>query len=116
MFINEYFIQQFFLISINLLQALNQLEIATHVEMVASVLRHDAVKMIKTVLAGTATGRFTDVIEAAFSEDEPVELQKVLDEAAEEEEEKEEMEQGASVSTSKGGKRKIHNPLHFQQT
>ena len=95
----------FFLISINLLQAFNQLKIAMHMEMVASVLRHDAVKMIKTVLAGTATGHFTDVIETAFSEDEPVELQKVLDEAAEEEEEEEEeMEQGASASTSKGGK------------
>ena len=75
--------------------------------MVASVLWHDAVKMIKTVLAGTATGRFTDVIEATFGEEEPVELQKVLDEAAdEEEEEEEEMEQGASASSSKGGKHK----------
>ena len=73
--------------------------------MVASVLWCDAVKMIKTVLAGSATGRFTDVIEAAFGKDEQVELQKVLDEATEEEEEEEEeMEQGASASTSKGGK------------
>ena len=73
--------------------------------MVAYVLRRDAIKMIKTVLAGTATSRFTDVIEAAFGEDKPVELQKVLDKAAEkEEEEEEEMEQGASASTSKGGK------------
>ena len=71
-------------------------------EMVASVLWRDAVKM---VLAGTATGDFTDVIEAAFSEEEPAELQKVLDEAADEEEE-EEIEQGASASSSKGGKRK----------
>ena len=97
----------FFLISINLLQAFNQLKIATHMEMVASVLWCDAVKMIKMVLAGTATGRFTDVIEAAFGEDEPVKLQEVPDEAAEEEEEEEEeMGQGASASTSKGGKRK----------
>ena len=75
--------------------------------MVASVLQRDAVKLIKTVLAGTATGHFTDVIEAAFGEEEPAELQRVLDEAAdEEEEEEEEMEQGvsASTSTSKGGK------------
>ena len=111
----------FFLISINLLQAFSQLEIAMQVEMVASVLWRDAVKMIKTVLAGTVTGCFTDVIEAAFGEDEPVELQKVLDEAAEEEEEEEEMEQGASASTSKGGKCKSsttpstsskHKPAH----
>ena len=36
-------------------QACNQLEIATHIEMVASMLRRDAVKLIKAALAGTKT-------------------------------------------------------------
>ena len=90
--------------------------------MVASVLCRDAVKMIKTVLPGTATSRFSDVIEAAFCEEEPVELQKIIDEAPDEEqEEEEEMEQEATASTSKGGKCKSstassmsskHKPSH----
>ena len=75
--------------------------------MVASVLHRDAVKIIKTVLAGTATGRFANVIEAAFGEDEPMQLQKALDETVEEEEEEEELEgASASASTSEGRKHK----------
>ena len=74
-------------------------------EMVASVLQQDAIKLIKTVLAETATSHFTDVIEAAFCDEEPTELQKALNKALDEEDkEEEEMEQGATGSTSKGGK------------
>ena len=72
------------------LQAFNQLEIATHIEMVASKLCRDATRIIKTVLAGTATEKLTNVLEAAFGEEEPPELRKAYEEALEEEEEEEE--------------------------
>ena len=53
------------------LQAFNQLEIATHVEMVVALLRHDAAHLIKTTLVGTATAKFMDIIEGVFAGDEP---------------------------------------------
>ena len=94
------------------LQAFNQLEIATHIEMVASKLRRDATRIIKTVLAGTATEKLTNVLEAAFGEEEPPELRKAYEEALEEEEEEEEEGpiEELAPSTSKGGKRKQSAP------
>ena len=50
-------------------QTCNQLEIATHIELVASMLRRDAVKLMKAALVGTKTERFINVIEAAFVEE-----------------------------------------------
>ena len=47
-------------------QACNQLELACHIEMTASRLRLDAVHLLKTVLVGTNTKNFTDVLEATF--------------------------------------------------
>ena len=51
-------------------QAFNQLEISCHVEKTALLLREDAVKVMKTALAGTATTKFIDVMEAVFGVDE----------------------------------------------
>ena len=62
-------------------QAFNQLEIATHVEMVASLLCHDAIRLIKTVLAGTVTAHFTDVIKGVFGEEEPAAVREAFEEA-----------------------------------
>ena len=103
-------------------QACNQLEIATHIEMVASMLRRDAVKLIKVALAGTKTERFVGVIEAAFVE-EGVAAAIVTDPsfpAEEAEEEEEEVDLIASSSTtpteleqptlSKALKRKLPSP------
>ena len=83
-------------------QACNQLEIATHIEMVASMLRRDAVKLIKVALVGTKTERFVGVIEAAFVE-EGVAAAIVTDPsfpAEEAEEEEEEVDLIASSSTT----------------
>ena len=94
------------------LQAFNQLEIVTHIEMVASMLHRDATQIIKTVLAGTATEKLTNVLEAAFGEEESPELRKAYEEALEEEEEEEEEGpiEELAPSTSKGGKRKQSAP------
>ena len=46
------------------------MELATHIEMTASMLRRDAAMIMKTALAGTRTSRLVDVIEAAFVGDE----------------------------------------------
>ena len=51
------------------LQACNQLEIAAHIEMTATMLKRDALAIMKAALAGTETSRFTDVLEAAFVDD-----------------------------------------------
>ena len=51
-------------------QAFNQLEISVHVEKTALLLREDAIKVMKTALAGTATTKFLDVMEAVFGIDE----------------------------------------------
>ena len=89
-------------------QAFNQLEIATHVEMVASLLRRDSCRSIKTVLAGTATSRFTDVIESAFGGEEAADVQEAYKEAGEEEDDGEEGTEPAEseASTSEHTKRK----------
>ena len=61
------------------LQACNQLEIATYVEERAIRMRRDALQTLKASLAGTATTRILDVLEAAFgvaeAEDEVPEIQ-----------------------------------------
>ena len=61
-------------------QAFNQLEIAMHVEMVASMLHHDAMWITQCALAGTATKKCLDVLEAAFGREEPPSVRKELDE------------------------------------
>ena len=79
-------------------QACNQLEIATHIEMTASLLQHDANNIIKTALAGTQTKKFTDVMEAAFGgDDRPVSAP--TDESEEEEEEEPEATAEPGTST-----------------
>ena len=101
-----------------------------HVEMVASILRCDAACLIKTVLAGTATERFTDVIEAVFGPEEPRDVREAFEEAPDNEEEGEENKEEeeeladeaiAPPSTSTGTKRKRsstvpssgkHKPAH----
>ena len=51
-------------------QACNQLEIACYVKQTVLNLRWDAVRVMKAALAGTATTKFLNVMEAAFSEEE----------------------------------------------
>ena len=87
-------------------QAFNQLKIATHVEMVASLLRIDSCRIIKTVLAGTATSHFTDVIESAFGGEETADVREAYEEAWEEEDDNEEGTEGTEASTTEGTKRK----------
>ena len=47
-------------------QSLNQLEIAAHIERTAINMRIDSIRTIKSALAGTATTKLTDVLEAVF--------------------------------------------------
>ena len=75
--------------------ACNQLELATHIEMSASLLRLNAIRLMKGVLAGTKTKKLQDVLEAAFCE-QGVEGDDYI---PDEEEEEEEAEQEASTST-----------------
>ena len=78
--------------------------------MVASLLCRDAVRLIKTVLASTATARFTDVIEGVFGEEEPTAVHEAFEEAPPEdiieEEEEDEEPSAACASSSKAVKRK----------
>ena len=88
--------------------------------MVASMLRRDAARLMKAVLAGTKTKHFTDVIEAAFVGDEAKlqpDIKKDLPEEAEEEEEEEPEEgkietpeQPSTSTLSKAMKRKAPAP------
>ena len=48
------------------LQSLNQLEIAAHIERTAINMRIDSIRTLKSALAGTATTKLTDVLEAVF--------------------------------------------------
>ena len=77
-----------------MLQACNQLELATHIEITASLLCKDAVAVIKTALAGTQTEHLINVLEAAFIGDE-VKIETVAegDTLDEEEVEDEDLEQ-----------------------
>ena len=86
--------------------------------MVASMLRRDVARLMKAVLAGTKTKRFTDIIEAAFVGDE-VKLQpdteKELPKEVEEEEEEEggeASEQPSTSTLSKAMKRKAPAPTN----
>ena len=54
----------------HLLQACNQLELAAHIEMTASLLCKNAVAVIKTALARTQTECLVKVLEAEFVSDE----------------------------------------------
>ena len=49
------------------------------------MLCRDAAQIIKTMLAGTATHRLTDVVEASFGGEEPKDIQEDYEEAKEEE-------------------------------
>ena len=51
-------------------QSLNQLEIATHIEKTAITMHLDAIRTMKCTLTGTATTKFTDILEAVFGIDE----------------------------------------------
>ena len=79
--------------------------------MVASLLRCDAICLIKTVLAGTVTAGFTDVIEGVFGEEESTAVCEAFEEAPpkdiiEEEGEEGEEPSGPCASSSKAVKRK----------
>ena len=105
---------------LSILQACNQLKIATHIEMVTSLLCCNAAKLMKAVLAGTKTKHFTDIIEAAFIGDEvksQPDIEKDLPEEAEEEEEEEPeegevepLDQPSTSTLSKAMKRKAPAP------
>ena len=60
------------------MKACNQLEIATHIEMTTTMLKRNAVAIMKAALTGTDMSQFTDVIEAAFVDDTKL-LQQVED-------------------------------------
>ena len=51
-------------------QALNQLEIATHIEKTAITMRLDLICIIKCALTGTAISKFTNILKAVFGMDE----------------------------------------------
>ena len=78
-----------FILTLNLkyLQACNQIEIACRVERNALLLREDAVCVMKTALARTATTKFTDMMEAVFGIDENEEEIPEIKPTPEEEEE-----------------------------
>ena len=64
------------------------------------MLKFDAARLMKTALAGTATKRFTDVIQGAFEGVDPEVLRKQLEIDEEEEEEGDEaVEEGAEEPT-----------------
>ena len=49
-----------------LFQSLNQLEIAAHIERTVINMRINSIRTLRSVLAGTATSKLTDVLEAVF--------------------------------------------------
>ena len=51
---------------------MNQIEIAGHMELIAVQIRNDAIAAGKAIMAGTATGKFFDVMENAFGYEEDV--------------------------------------------
>ena len=87
-------------------QACNQLELATHIEMSASLLRLNAIRLMKGVLTGTETKKLQDVLEAAFCE----QGAEGDDYIPDEEEEAEEAEPEEEASTSTGVKHKAPPP------
>ena len=107
-------------LSCDSLQACNQLELATHIEMTASLLHQDAIAVIKTALAGTQTDRLVNILEAAFVGEEKSSLPSSDPLGEEKEEEDKALEallsehskaSGASTSTlSKALKQKLPPP------
>ena len=95
------------------LQALNQLEIAAYIERTAINMRIDSLRTVRVSLAGTATSKFTDVLEAVFGVDEEMAPELETEEPDEAEEDlpaegivEKGVEPTAEASTSKGTKRK----------
>ena len=68
--------------------------------MIALMLRLDVVRRMKGVLAGTATKRFQDVMEAAFGGEQPAEVHQAFEGDDEEEEEEDTQEKEDQPSTS----------------
>ena len=107
-------------LSCDSLQACNQLELATHIEMTASLLRQDAIVVIKTALASTQTNCLVNILKAAFVGEEKSSLLSSNPLGEEEEEEDKALEallsehskaSGASTSTlSKALKQKLPPP------
>ena len=87
------------------LQALNQLEIATHIERTALTMRLDSIRTLKSALAGTATSKFTDVMEAVFGVEE--EFAPELEEEDPDETEGEGLPKVSSLKVQRG----VPNPL-----
>ena len=96
-----------------LFQSLNQLEIAAHIERTAINMRIDSIRTLRSALAGTATSKLTDVLEAIFGV--PEEFTPEMEEEEPDEAEEDLPAEGAvpksseveaGPSTSKGTKRK----------
>ena len=96
-----------------LFQSLNQLEIAAHIERTAINMRIDSIRTLRSALAGTATSKLTDVLEAVFGV--PEEFTPEMEEEEPDEVEEDLPAEGAvpksseveaGPSTSKGTKRK----------
>ena len=96
-----------------LFQSLNQLEIAAHIERTVINMRIDSIRTLKSALAGTATSKLTDVLEAVFGV--PEEFTPKMEEEEPDEVEEDLPAEGvvpksseteAGPSTSKGTKRK----------
>ena len=90
-------------------QAFNQLEIATHVEMVASLLCRDACRLIKTTLAGLAAGKVVDIVEAAFGGEETAATREAMEEVLAEDEGEAEVAE-TEEATPSSSKRKASTP------
>ena len=102
-----------FLYQLYLFQSLNQLEIAAHIERTVINMRIDSIRTLKSALAGTATSKLTDVLEAVFGV--PEEFTPEVEEEEPDEVEEDLPAEGAvpksseveaGPSTSKGIKRK----------
>ena len=98
---------------LHLFQSLNQLEIAAYIERTVINMRIDSIRSLKSALAGTATSKLTDVLEAVFGV--PEEFTPEMEEEEPDEAEEDLPAEGAvpksseaeaGPSTSKGTKRK----------
>ena len=78
------------------MQACNQLELATHIEMTASLLHQDAIAVIKVALASTHTDRLVNVLEAAFIGEESKSAPQASDPLGEEEEDEDKALEGST--------------------
>ena len=90
------------------------MELATHIEMTAGMLRLDAIRLMKAVLAGTSTNKFHDVMEGAFGGPGCV---PVVPAEEKEEDFKEDLsafttpEPSGSSTSTQGTKRKLATPV-----